>query len=386
MSLKRKKYWGNNPKFKMAKATKTVPNRFQLFSDMEDEEASSLENEIIKRNEVKVPPIIVDNSQSFSTVINLLGTSCKYKRISIGTKIIPNTLIDYNEAVKKLNNMAMDFFTHPIKDHKQFKLMLFGLPKLSTDTIKTEFKETFNIELVNIKEVMTARSNKDDALYMLEFNREQITKKEIFKIRYVSGIVVRWRNPNRRSNGPTQCSKCAMYGHGSANCYRPVACIACGGSHDYANCQLNKTLIDGPVIYKCFNCTKRNLKNINHRADDPHCPSRREYLEIRKRVTNVRRPATTHQFNDPVLYTTDDELFNTRYSEVPRFSQKASGKVENKVSYASVVKSNNKPQENENLSNQQILDIYFEAINALEKCTTKYDKLRVLGNMLRHVI
>ena len=60
------------------------------------------------------------------------------------------------------------------------------------DTLKTEFKETFNIELVDIEEVMTARSNNDDALYKLEFNRKQVTKKEIFKIRYVCDIVVRW--------------------------------------------------------------------------------------------------------------------------------------------------------------------------------------------------
>ena len=91
----------------------------------------SLENEVIKKNDIKVSPVIVDNSHMFSTVINILGTSCKYKRISIGTKIIPNTLMVYNEAVKILNNMAMYFFTYPVKDHKQFKLMLFGLPKLS---------------------------------------------------------------------------------------------------------------------------------------------------------------------------------------------------------------------------------------------------------------
>ena len=105
-----------------------------------------------------------------------------------------------------------------------------------------------------------------------------------------------------------------------------------------------------------------------------------------KRVTNVQRPVRMHQVNDLVLYMTDDELFDTRYSGLPRSSQKTSGKVENRLSYTCVVKSNNKPQENDNLSNDQILEIYYGAINFLEKCKTKYDELRVLGNMLRYVL
>ena len=31
-----------------------------------------------------------------------------------------------------------------------------------------------------------------------------------------------------------------MYGHGSENCIRGVACLGCGGTHDYANWKLNK--------------------------------------------------------------------------------------------------------------------------------------------------
>ena len=65
----------------------------------------------------------------------------------------------------------MKFFTHPIKDNKSFKLMLFCLPQISL-------------------EITTTHSNPDDALHMIEFNRRQITKREIIKIKYVYGIVV----------------------------------------------------------------------------------------------------------------------------------------------------------------------------------------------------
>lgn len=61
--------------------------------------------------------------------------------------------------------------------------MLFGLPK---------------IDVNSIKEVLTSRSN-GDALYMQQFNGEQITKYEVVKIKYVYNIVVHWRNPILRS-------------------------------------------------------------------------------------------------------------------------------------------------------------------------------------------
>ena len=62
--------------------------------------------------------------------------------------------------------------------------------------------------------------------------------------------------------------------------------LGCGEAHDYANCELNTIPSNGPVIYKCYNSIKRNLKNVNHRVDDPHCASRKEYKEIRQKVTN----------------------------------------------------------------------------------------------------
>ena len=383
MSPKRKKSWGNCPKYKVSKTV--TNNRFQIFSDSEDEDTSTVKNDAAKDNISKIPPIIVDSIHNFTTVFKLMGESCKYKRMSIGTKIIANSMLEYKSIIEKLKSDNMKFFTHPIKDNKSFKLMLFGLPQLSVDTIKDEFKKTYNIELVNIKEINTSRSNLDDALYMFEFNRDQVTKKEIFKIKYVYGIVVHWRNPLRRSRGPTQCSKCAMYGHGSSNCFRSAVCISCGGNHDYSSCQLNKLPTKGPVINKCYNCIKRNLKNVNHRADDPQCPARKEYLEIRRRVTTKNQPKNLKTQNHMEIVSSNEELYNAR-REVPRTFSKNSGKNTNNFTYAEIARSSQMAPADDGLSNEKLLEIYFEAIDALEKCQTKYDKLRVLGNMLRHVI
>lgn len=384
---------------------------------MEDDDTSVEEGEV-SEDIINVPPIIVDNGHKFTDIIKILGSSSKYKRMSIGTKVMPNTLIDFNEAVRKLKQEDLKFFTHPVKDNKKFKLMLFGLPQLDLKTILEEFKNTFNIEPVNINEINTSRSNPDDALYMLEFNRSQISKREVIKIKYCCGIVVHWRNPRRRARGPTQCSKCALYGHGSSNCFRKNACLGCGGPHDYSTCQLNKVSAEGPVIYKCFNCIKKNLKNVNHRADDLNCPSRREYLEIRQRITRKQRPnrISQHSETDPYIWDEDilpvnrdnelpssnrahnsppvnrrNEKHTNRTYDFPRNDELPScsraHNAANKVPYATKAKSYlRKENDNDDLSNERLLEIFFDAVDALEKCKNKYDKLRVLGNMLKHVI
>lgn len=265
-------------------------------------------------------------------------------------------------------------------------MMLFGLPQLDINTIKDEFKSSYNIESTNVKEVMTARSNIDDALYMIEFDRSQVSKREVVKIRFFYGIVVHWKNPLKRAKGPTQCSKCAMYGHGSSNCHRVTACLGCGGAHDYASCQLNKTSGSGPVVYKCFNCIKNKLKNINHRADDLNCPSRKDYLKVRQKVTIRNQPLRVTQNNRYVLYASEDEdLYRPGTDEAIRATFNGPEKHVKRVSYASQVKQQLKP-EDDDLPNEKILEIYFEALDALQKCKNKYDKMRVLGMMLKHVI
>lgn len=85
--------------------------------------------------------------------------------MSIGTKLIPNLLLQFDEIIKKLKSENIQFFTHPVKDNKKFKLMLFWLPKIDIKSIANEFKHCFNIELENIKEIQTSRSNDDDTQF-----------------------------------------------------------------------------------------------------------------------------------------------------------------------------------------------------------------------------
>lgn len=388
MTSKRKKFWGSNPRFKQQR-TADVPrgNRFQELSDLDDDDASSVVTGEIRDFTIKVPPIVVDSCHNFTEVIQLLGKGGKYKRMSVGTKVMPDSIPDYENMMQKLKTAEMTFYSHPVKDQKKFKLILFGLPQIDKKTIFDEFKDTFNIEPISINEIKTAKSSRDDALYAIEFDRTQITKKEIVKIKHFYGIIVHWRNPLRRARGPTQCSKCAMFGHGASNCYRKNACLVCGGPHDASVCQISKTSCHSPVIYKCHNCSKQNLKNINHRADDPKCPSRRQYLEIREKVTrnkshfkttNTRRTFSFSEEDFPQITRNKEPILNNNW---PNIGNVEGGKTQGRINIE-----NNQCNDDNDISNEQILQIYFDAIDALQKCKNKFDKMRVLGMMLKHVL
>ena len=72
---------------------------------MESDENFSDDNEEQKDEVIKVPSIIVDSCHKLTEVMKLLGKACKYKKMSIGTKIIANTLREYDDIIIKLESV-----------------------------------------------------------------------------------------------------------------------------------------------------------------------------------------------------------------------------------------------------------------------------------------
>lgn len=395
---KRRGKWGNSPKYKSMRTgvVSHASNRFQPLSDMDD--SSSDEEEIVQAKE-KIPPVIVDSAHEFTSVLNQIGKNYKYKRMSIGTKVISESTSLYEDLLKKLKLLNYKFYTHEKKDTKHFKLVLFGLHKIDCKEISDEFILSHNIHPVSVKEIKTQRSNANDALYMIEFNREQISKREVKKIRYFYGISVYWRSPLKGNRGPTQCSKCSMYGHGARNCFRGAVCPSCAGNHDLSVCTLNKTQSNGPVVYKCYNCLTKKYSNFNHRADDPRCPCRKDYLEIRQRLTSrsggtsrIRAQTADFAYNvddHPQLSSREHMSQTTRTHDPSRthdLTRTHDRFNHNKRLYSDAAKPSCSASAGDDLSNDRLLQIFFDAVDALQRCKNKYDKLRVLGMMLQHAI
>lgn len=383
-TLKRRRFWGNVPKNKCMASE----NRFSALStfDDDDDDFTYSESEAEpKEYKVVIPPIIVDYVHSFTMVYGLIGRAYTFKKMSIGTKIISPTINEYVSAKKKLTEAKFKFYTHELKDTKMYKLVLFGLPKLQTTLISDELKNSHNVIASSIKEIITSRSTLDDAIYVLEFDRSLYTKSQVKKIRHLCGIVIHWRKPTSSNKGPTLCTKCAMYGHGARNCFRNNICIACGGNHDYSSCPVNKTTQTGPVAYKCFNCSEKKLKNINHKADDPRCPCRKDYIILRQKLSSKTRRVPT--ISTDMYHKDNYDLPHPSGIQNSRPSPPWTGAI--KKTYADALKLTNHQSalNSEDLfSIDELFNIFTTAVTDLRKCNSKAEQLNVIMSMLKYAI
>ena len=219
--------------------TSTTSNR---FAGLDDEEMESISEEEILPKEIKMPPVIVDLNHGFNFIRGLIGADFLFKRMSVGTKILSPNKDSYESLLEKLKRNNIKFYTHKIVDGSNFSMLLKGLPQLNVSEIKEDLQVTYNIEVESLKEIITRMTTADNALYVAEFSRAKVSKKKILGIKYLNGICINWRNNVSKRNGPTQCTKCAMFGHGAANCHRQQRiCLLCvDPRHDMSECPLKE--------------------------------------------------------------------------------------------------------------------------------------------------
>lgn len=110
-------------------------------------------------------------------------------------------------------------------------------------------------------------------------------------------------------------------------------------------------------MYKCFNCIKRNPKNINNKADDPCYSSRKDYLTIREKLVRLSR-THSHHFHE------------TFQCQTTNFSQNYMGDMLPNPTYARQNADRN----------------YLYSIDDLRKCRTKMEQLNVIMSLVKYAV
>lgn len=91
---------------------------------------------------IRHPPIIVDNKHTIREIQVLLPSSAlRFKHMQIGTKILVDNKTDYDDVINMLKAKQFEYYSHRAKDQRQFKVFLYGLPKVSIESIKEDLKE-----------------------------------------------------------------------------------------------------------------------------------------------------------------------------------------------------------------------------------------------------
>lgn len=320
----------------------------------------------------KPPPVVVDMEHNIRDVQTLLSsTNIRFRQMQTGTKVFTSSKDEYNQVLSSLKNGNFKFYTHRSKDDRQFKVFLYGLPKLSTAEILADLK-TKNLEPTDLKEVLTKVSNDNNAAYSMLFKKSNLTLRDLKKVQYLCRTKVTWRQYNSKDQkNPTICWKCLMYGHGGDNCFRAQACMICASTeHIRANCPYDKE----DTNFKCFNCV-RNKKPSNHRANDKNCPSRADFLNIRQNIQNRNNRHGNLRTITPTTFAS--AVNNPMFNEQPSTNNT---RPQSAASYADVV------MNGDLYSIDELFKIFQTSLTKLRQCTTKDQQIAVVASLLQYAI
>lgn len=222
------------------------------------------------------------------------------------------------------------------------------------------------------------KTNGSSKIYLVEFDKGDITKADLVNIKYICQHRIKWEAHKKTNRGPTLCRNCGMFGHGLTHCHRIATCILCSDKHRADDCPLLKNANNLHPIFKCLNCVANKLPH-NHRSDSSDCPSRKIYIEFRSASSSKNsKPKNVNKHS-----TNSSSASPTRSKSSPQ-----SIPVQASLSYANATKAGPKPshsQSNDLFSFEEISNILLQSLDELQKCQTKFDQLRVIANILQNV-
>lgn len=378
----------NNQKF-LNSIQVPLNNRFELLSD-DDDNADKVQN---KKGEKIAPVIVTDVEKDMRKFIVDLNVDCEIKITSVGKKIFPKTSEDKAKIIEALNTVKINHFSHPNNENKSFKVLLCGLPEIDTATIIDSMTESHNITPSKVVMFNTAATTK---MYLCHFERS-VDMAKVNTIKSVYHHIVNWKAYRPKGKGPTQCFKCAMYGHGISNCNRFAVCMLCGENHLTKTCTAVSKLSTNPK-YKCFNCAGANLKH-NHKANDVNCPFRAKYIATVESARKKSKKKTTRN-------TVDNAIGDNPHSGIGAFVRapvpspltKSFAEVTTQAT-RNIARTN--PNNNSNATARtddrsqsqtntdlwtfsEVAQIMLNSVNELRQCKTKFEQLIVVANLLQN--
>lgn len=382
--VKSKKKKTKSKKINLDSIQVPLSNKFDSLS--EDEESSEK-----TPKPVKIAPIVMTNVNiDINAILTELKLTCEVKITSIGRKIFPATADDKSKILIALKAKEIDFFSHPDNEQQIFKAILTGLPEINIKVISDSLTEEHEITPLKVTMFNTTAPSK---IYLCLFNRDEVNMKTLNDIKSIYYHRIRWQPFKPKNKGPTQCYRCAMYGHGISNCNRYVVCMLCSGKHLTNACTVITKEQENPA-YKCFNCASAKLQDA-HKANDPICPFRAKYVATMDRAKGKNKTNT----NTETKSTSANGHSHSRNRAPPQQPP-----VQNVTYAAAVGHSSHQTQSNQHEESEQqthsrnrntstddngdlwtfteVAQLLMSTINELKQCKSKYDQVIVIAKLI----
>lgn len=323
------------------------------------------------------PPIVIHNLTvpeiiKITSESNVAQDKFHLQLTQYGTKLFAQSNETFSCLKKKFTEKNVSYFTYATTDEKLDKFVLYGLPRIDQDELKTDLNnlnlKPSAIKMMNVKK---PRYN-DHCLYMICFPRGEnsVTLAQLQQVRGVMGFVVKWRRFQPHNPGVSQCSNCQAFGHGAKNCNMPVSCMKCAGSHKTSECLHNDPVSKKvPItVLKCKNCDEK------HSARYKDCEKRIEFLKIREalkpqnRKIREKSPVAAFNKNDYI------RQFPSLPNSQPYLYQQTS------PLFSSLLQKPTTATNDDLYSPQECFKIFQELYSALTNCKTKAEQIFAISN------
>lgn len=355
-------------------------NIYQILpNDVTDNGISGAYNVNFNSRKKKFPPFTIfgmkinDFKDHLSQVNGIEMKNVHMKLTSQGIKVFVDSDSEFKTLHKFLVDNKYEFFSHTLNEERKQKVCLYGLYDMSDAQLKSDLNEV-GVVPTEVKRIQIKKKRySEHCIYLLYFmKRDNIKMTDLRKIKYVANCVVKWEFYSPKSKGPTQCSRCQNYGHGSDNCYLSPKCVRCGEKHDSNLCTYLPKIKDDkgtevpdatkkiPLNHvRCANCRKNG-----HTANFKGCEARELYLKATNSNKNSRRAVSSK----PVPQMNSFDHF-------PRLSKNATP-----MPSMSWVKPpiNSNETNNDLFSAAECIEIMNELIAKLSKCQNKQSQMNVM--------
>lgn len=335
-------------------------NNTNYFQPLQTLQIDNNEAAVITTNVKNViPPITIlkcniEDTRELCETNNISGYALK--RISIGLKLFCKNQDDYDKVIKILDKKNIEYFTYASKHERPYKALLFGLDKMDPKLLKAKLID-IGLRCLDVKLVIrNCQFNQERIIYVVYFKRQTITVNELRKqYSNIDYIRVSWDYQRSRKNKVTQCYNCQMFGHGASRCKVKTFCAKCAGNHKTEECKVE--------IFKCANC------NEQHKSNSPQCPSRQNYLQIKKHFSNQK-----HNSPRPIQNRAN---YNANYPNILRQQTNPAPSIWHQQN----VNLNTNTNNNNLFSLEEIQNLTLELINGLKNCKSKADQFQVVTSL-----
>jgi hypothetical protein len=252
---------------------------------------------------------------------------------------------------------------------------LYGLPDFNVEFIKENLnhEKLFPVEVKKLK----INNTKYDyqCHYLLYFKKsDKIKISQVREIKYLCRCVVRWEYYAHRRIGPTQCSNCQGFRHGTQHCHLKPKCIRCSLSHKSSECPLldtNNPKSKTPVEnLKCANC------GGNHVASYSKCPERIVLIKARETANNRLKNRRSN-----FSFTPAPELNNFNFPGITKQPSTSNAWSSRTLDPRSRIINNQPNKSDDLLTPEECYSVFNEFLDALSQCQTRIDQMRVIAQI-----